>query len=368
MRTLSRRDALKGLAGTGTVAIAGCAGSGSSGDGSSGGGSSGMETMGSGASGGSGSGDFQFRLGTAGEGTITGNAGLAMQRITQDSNKVQLSTVGTSGGTGALRQLTTGSINSTLAAVFSMSYAKAGTGPFSEQPPANDDLPYQGFRPTAFSEYFAAVNGSGIQTTTDLLNSDGGIWLLEASWGPRALLNNILKEWGHYEELSERAVDVDSSGLAGAIEEGRIEAFIGVTAAYRSLASYMQQIDARNNVHYVKMDKDLQKAIEKTDGTDLEEIDPQWQQAFGVDGPVNSYAVPYNIWLSRDVPKDPAYTLAELVHNHGQTMVDTAPTNLNTNKIDQFGSLSSKFPVHPGIAAYLKEQNAWDDSWTVGGQ
>jgi uncharacterized protein len=168
-------------------------------------------------------------------------------------------------------------------------------------------------------------------------------------------------------------VEIDSATVADAFEAGSIVGSAGYTTAGASLPTYWREAELRANLAAINLCEDEMEKL-RAAGLGPVEVDPS--KAFSQDlGVERIWGVPiyfaYNVRADFD---------GDLLHNMLNILKD------NVGKLVEadagFGPLAADFvgtqaagvaanpdiPVHPGLAAFLKEHGAWNDSWTIAGQ
>ncbi|WP_332900300.1 TAXI family TRAP transporter solute-binding subunit [Haladaptatus sp. CMSO5] len=351
MADISRRNALKSLAGVSALGLAGCLGSigGSSsgeGDGNGGGGST------------------SLAVGVPGSSTTTGQASQAFQRVvSEESETISWNTQETGGDPASIRQYDQGNLDAFTAGNFVLAQAMADQPPFEEQPV--ESLPYQGFMIATLHLHWMAVEGSGIETTDDLIGKN--VWPLPPSWGLRQMTEAVLKNAGVWEDIEPNVVDADTGDIAGAIEEGRVDAIVAYGANYVNLPGWATEVDARANLHSIEVTDQFKEGINKTAGTSFQEVDTYgWEQDVGSDT-MGTWPSAFQFHFAKDMSVDVGYELAKLSHDHYEQVREGQPSYLDHSKFENMtdGYLPDA-PVHPGVADFLKENDAWNDDWTRG--
>lgn len=165
-------------------------------------------------------------------------------------------------------------------------------------------------------------------------------------------------------------VEIDPSTQADALSSGSIRGATAYTTAGRSLASYWRETELRADVTVINPCEDEIAALTEAGLTPLE-IDPTiaFSQDVGVD---TVYGVPiyfaYNVTANMD--EDLVYTMINAFYDARDELVDADPgfTPLANDFIGtQVGGISANpdIPVHAGLARFLQEHDAWNDSWTI---
>lgn len=338
-KTIFRREVLGGIGGLGVASLAGC-----------------LDSLS-----GSGSTDVTVGMGTGG---TTEQMTQALQRVVDgEGDSVRLVTQGTSGDPENIRLYNKGEVDGYTGNNSSIISAMNDEPPFKEKPV--DELAAQGFLLHTFHFHWLAVNGSGIETTDDLAGRK--VWPLQPDWGIRQLAENVHKNAGMWEGISENIVNIDAGDVAGAIDEGRVEAFIGYGANFSGISSWLSEVDARAEIHALEVTDTLKQGIEKTAGLTPKEIEVYgYSQDIGTDT-LTVWDEPGQIWFGKDVSEDAAYELASITHDHIKQIQEGQAAYPDHSDISLMTSgYTADLPVHPGVVKFLKENDAWNDDWSEG--
>jgi hypothetical protein len=167
-------------------------------------------------------------------------------------------------------------------------------------------------------------------------------------------------------------VQIDPKTQADALKGGSIVGAVAYTTAGRSLPSYWKETEVRMDVKIVNpCPQEIEKL--KAGGLAISDVDPK--NAFSKDIGVKAIqGVPilfgYNV--RADLPEDVVYRMLTAFYASRDKLAAADPG---------FGPLAKDFvglqvdginanptvAVHPGLARFLKEHNAWSDKWTVAG-
>ncbi|WP_254538476.1 TAXI family TRAP transporter solute-binding subunit [Halomarina litorea] len=366
MPSISRRDVLHGLAGLSAVGLAGCAsdGGGGGGNGSGGNGSGG---------GGGGGGTTRIGVGIPSAGTTTGAASNSFQRVvenvsadTEPAGTLRWNNQETGGDPPSLRQFDAGNIQAMTGGNFIIASAKQDLPPFQKK--AVGSIPHQAFSITALHMHILAVEGSGIETTDDLVGKN--FWPLPPQWGLRQQAETVLKNAGLWSELQDSGsvVNADTGDVAGAISEERIDAIVAYGAGGANLAGWATEVDARANLHLVKMTDSFQQGVESTRGTSFSEIKPYgWEnQEFEADT-MDVYGADFQFWFGPGISRDAGYELAKISSENVESIQEGQPAYADHSDPANMASLYlDDHPVHAGVYDFLKEQGVDVSGYTRG--
>lgn len=350
-----RRQFIQTVGSAGTVGLlAGCIGGGSSGQ--SGNGSSGQ-------SGNGGSGQANLTAGAAPSGSTLYNTWQGILRAVNNTDTfVNLTTQETPGGEANIRLYDRGQIDIGGASLHDIRQALSGQGSFNNTPV--DTLPLQAFRYAVMHLYIVAVDGSGIETTDDLRNDDVVVWPISPGTSVRAFTQYLFKQAGIWNELD--VSDIASDAIAGAVEEGRVDAVVAYGAGREFLPGYYTQIDARTNVHSVALGSNLKSTIQ--DENAYLSLEPYgWQQNDLKE--TGAWRLNYQVSFGGQdsVSKRAGYELTKVITNSSDIIRSAQPAFPNSPEGMTKGIIADeRLPVHPGVAQAYRELGVFDDSWTVG--
>ncbi len=167
-------------------------------------------------------------------------------------------------------------------------------------------------------------------------------------------------------------VEIDPATQADALESGSIVGAVAYTTAGRSLASYWRETGLRADI---KVINPCPEEVEKLTAAGLapKAVDPSI--AFSKDVGVETvYGVPilfaYNV--RADMPEDVVYAMLSAFYEKRAELAE-ADAGFTPMAEDFIGMQVSgiganpDIPVHPGLARFLQEHDAWNDSWTIAG-
>jgi uncharacterized protein len=165
-------------------------------------------------------------------------------------------------------------------------------------------------------------------------------------------------------------VEIDSATTADALEAGSVVGAASYTTAGVSLPTWWREAELRADITAINPSDEEVETL-RAAGLSVVEIDPSdaYTQDLGVD---RILAVPiyfgYNV--RADMDEEVVYQMLTVFHENIDDLVAGDAG---------FGPLASDFvgtqaagvaanpdiPVHPGLARFLQEHDAWDDSWEI---
>jgi hypothetical protein len=165
-------------------------------------------------------------------------------------------------------------------------------------------------------------------------------------------------------------VEIDSSTVADALESGSIVGAGGYTTAGVSLPTFWREAELRVDLAPVQF---TPEELEKLEAAGLEVVPVDPSNAFSQDlGTDEVLGVPilfgYN--LTTEMDEQFVYEMLTIFEEHAEELVllDEGFQPLAEDFIGiQVGAIRAapNIAVHPGLARFLEERDAWDDAWTI---
>lgn len=342
MDSTTRRSFVKATTGAAIVGTAGCIGM----RGGGGGGGNNVD------------GATTVTMGTASSGSSTFAMSQALQRAYYEYGDVgQITTQTTAGMRANPRLYDDGSINgySTSTQVFNS--ARNNEGNFQDD--QVDDLPYQGFNVSITHLTPFALEGTGIQTTDDMIGRT--VWPLPSGFGTRAAVEDVLKYVGMWDQIE--IVELEAGSIAGALEEGRVDVIFGY-GWEDVMPGWLVEAGTRANLHAVKpVGQYRRKAKEfPSTGWDKNVEIVGFDQDVGMDA-VSAFSLPTHFWFSPNIANEVIYEICKVSHERND-MIQEADRGYpdHSNAENMLTELLSDYPVHPGAVEFYKEVGVWNDS------
>jgi hypothetical protein len=165
-------------------------------------------------------------------------------------------------------------------------------------------------------------------------------------------------------------VQIDLKSNADAMQSGSIAGSATYTTSGRSLASYWKETEIRMDIRVVNPCPDEIAKI-KAAGLAVVDVDPK--NAFSKPvGPATLMGVPilfgYNMGIN--ISEDVVYKMLAAFYKNRESLAKSEP-GFEPMARDFVGmqvqgiSANPDIPVHPGLARFLKEHNAWNSKWKV---
>ena len=295
--------------------------------------------------------------------TTTGQASNAFQRVVEDvspdmepAGTIQWNNQETGGDPPSLRQYSQGNLEAMTGGNFIIASAKEDQPPFQEEP--IDEIPHQAMSIAPLHMHILSVEGSGIESTDDLVGSD--FWPLPPQWGLRQQAEVVLENAGLWDELEETdsIVNADTGDVSGAIEEERIEAIIAYGSGFANLAGWATEVDARADLQLVEFTDEFVEGVNATRGTNHSEIDVYgWEnQEFNSDT-VDVWGADFQFWFGSEISRDVGYELASISHEHTEDIQEGQPAYADHSDAENMANLYlDDHPVHPGVYDFLEDE------------
>jgi len=312
--------------------------------------------------------NVQVVIGGTSSGSATMQAAQALARTAQQqSDFLDISVQVTDGWTANLFEFDAGNLSSIGVDNNSLSKAMNDEGPFAEE--SVDDLPMQGFVFTNLEIYWVGMEGSGLESTADLADGGFTIYPIQPGFGTRLLTEEIIREAGLWEP--NEILNLDTSDIAGAVEEGRVDALALYGVNGIDLVSWAQEVDVRSGgqLFALEVDDNFREAIESVGGARLKELEPYGfeQDVSRVTSSTVSWVLSGQWAFGPDVPPRATREVARLSSEHFETVQEADPTALDHSDVESMTeAVIPELAIHPGIADFWMENDVWNDEWMRG--
>jgi hypothetical protein len=167
-------------------------------------------------------------------------------------------------------------------------------------------------------------------------------------------------------------VQIDLKSNADAMESGSIVGSGVYTTAGRSLPAYWKETEIRMDIRVVNPCPDEVAKI-KAAGLAVVEVDPKAAFSKSV-GPSTllGVAILFGYNAGTNIPEDVVYKMLTAFYKEKDELAKSDPgfTPLAKDFVGmqvQGINANPEIAVHPGLARFLKERNAWDAKWKVAG-
>jgi uncharacterized protein len=239
------------------------------------------------------------------------------------------------------------------------------TGPFADYEPASGDLVHTFYAYPM--ETFLVVDSSIADQFGSWADFAGQpVFFTPAGFMNWLNMGRIFAALGY----EQNHVEIDSSTLADALEAGSIVGAAAYTTAGASLPTFWREAELRADLTAINPSDEEVETL-RAAGLSVVEVDPEvaFSQDLGVE---RALAVPiyfgYNV--RADMDEEVVYQMLTTFHENIDELVAADPgfRPLSQDFVGtQAGGVAANpdIPVHPGLARFLEEHGAWDDSWTV---
>lgn len=285
-----------------------------------------------------------------------------LRAVEENDSFVDLTVQETPGGEANLRLYEEGQIDIGGGSLHDINQVMDQEGPYEENPV--DKLALQAFRYAVMNLYGVAVDGSGIETYEDLLEDGVTTWPIAPGTSVRAFTKYLwgLPEIDLWDNID--SSDISPDDIAGAVEEGRVDAVVVYNSGDVFLPDYYQQIDARADLHTIQMGDEMKSAVEEQ-GVLTEGWEPY---GFEQDlEPTDAWKLDFQVGFGDTVSEEAGYELTKIIAENIDT-VQNAQAAFPDSPEGMTGAIiaDERLPVHPGVAKAYKEYDVFDDSWEVG--
>jgi hypothetical protein len=164
-------------------------------------------------------------------------------------------------------------------------------------------------------------------------------------------------------------VQIDAKTQSDALKAGTIAGSVAYTTAGRSLAPYWKETDVRMDVKVVNPCPDEIEKL-KSAGLLITDVSPKvFTKDVGVQE-IKGVPILFAYNMRADIPEDVVYKLVSAFYTNRDDLAKADPgfTPMAKDFVGmQVAGINANpdIPVHPGLAKFLKEKNAWNDKWKI---
>jgi uncharacterized protein len=294
-------------------------------------------------------------------------AGVALSKFLNDRIKglqlvpIELATA------AAIRRVSAGEMDLTMANAFDIVGAQMNTGAFQKNPLKPGTQPEQGIWFWPVAQIMVTRADTNIYSLDDLKGKN--VSLGSPKEGLYSFAKTAFDALGLSKQWTERIVLGDDR--AQALKSGNVDAILAVVNAMNTLAGHTMQLELYNKLRALKMSKEQEDIINNTPG-----ISVVWVPAKVFKGDMGMDMLPgignvYGWSFAPSVDPEIVYQFVKTCFENADKLVGLARVFEMFSK-DPKGTVTmglksaSKAPVHPGAAKYYKEIGIWNDSWIVG--
>ncbi len=237
--------------------------------------------------------------------------------------------------------------------------------------------PFEGFEPTAGDlvhtwyaypmETFLTVPAA----VADQYQSWGDLSGEPVFFTPAGYMNwlNMVRIWDAlgYEF---NHVEIDSATTADALEAGSIVGAASYTTAGSSLPTWWREAELRADITVVNPSEEEIERLREA-GLVPMEVDPEaaFSQDVGVDS-ILGVPIFFGYNVRADMDEEVVYRMLTAFMQNADRLAEQEPgfRPLARDFVGtQVGGIAANpdIPVHPGLARFLQEHDAWNDEWTI---
>lgn len=361
MRELtSRRRVLEIVGGTGAVALAGCTGgTDDSGNGEDGGDDNGGN-----------GGQTTITLGTSSDGSSSWTIGQAMQAEVQRNTDIRLAAERTDGYASNIGLAAEDGVDVIM--VFNNMYRDAIESQFNYEGEDYEveDLGWQGMSTLSGEYILITTEDSDIEYYRDLEGRDVATFPTGTGIKPQfdSFMNRAL-DLDPEEDMNRQ--DLEYTDHSSALKQERVDACGFFTHNNGEIWSgTWQELAAQNDIRPLQIHPDSLEEAKETMGNQLreQEFPVVDQEGFnGVEAPC-VFLVGFTV-IDQDVSAEAWYEVSEAIVENIEEIREAADLLWDVSAEENFtAGIYEDYPVHPGVANFLKDKGWWDDNWTVGGE
>ncbi len=169
-------------------------------------------------------------------------------------------------------------------------------------------------------------------------------------------------------DVGHEYTEIDLSIAGSSLNEGTIDAFIAYTSGQTSVAPWVNEAMLSADTGILNPSEEEWAAIEAAGMEVVTVAADRFDTDIGVD---EAHFVPffYGFHLGPDVPEDDLYEMLTIIKekagelreaNESFAQVDDDMVGLQHRGVAASGG---SVPIHPGLARFLQEHDAWEEEW-----
>ena len=185
-----------------------------------------------------------------------------------------------------------------------------------------------------------------------------------AAWDVRAQLDRTLSGL----DIGYRYREVDLGLAASNLARGSLDGMIVYTAGERQPPAWLQEAQMATELHVVNPSEAERSALQAA-GVNLVELPASLFRAGSEQRSIWLSPFLYGFHLGPEVSAEAVYQMLSLIEQHASALAQSDPV-FNQLAEDMVGlqrrgieSTGSSGAIHPGLARFLKQRNAWEPAW-----
>lgn len=340
---LPRRKVIQSVPAAAALGLAGCIGSGD----------------------GSGSSDpTTWTIGANAQGSgFWGLSQVLQQLYRQSSDQLRLSAQTTGGARANYEQFSRGEndLTGTSLTVLEAAYNQTGSYEGVEL----DPVPAQGWTFAFTNNFMTARKGTDIETFEDIRGKK--VWPFYPGSSLRVTTEAVFREFGLWEDIN--IVNLDTSQIAGAVAEGRVDVAGSTGLSGRSVPGWNVEVDQRADMRMLTMTDEQKSAIQDMNDLAYSEVEPYgWEQDLGISGEVGSWGDQFVMIYRPDLDPDLVYHSMRVMHDNFDRVYEdsTLVPDVKATPEKYVSGHLDEFPLHEGVARFYDELGILQDDWIVG--
>lgn len=338
---IERRTVVKSMPAVGTLGLAGCLGRGN-----------GEED------------ETTWTIGANAQGSGFWALSQTLQKLYRDkSDRLRLSAQTTGGARANYEQFSRNKndLTGTSLTVLQDAYTESGLYEGTEL----DPVPAQGWTFAATHNFMTAREDTDIETFNDIRGKD--VWPFYPGSSLRETTEKVFKEFGLWEDIN--IVDLDTSQIAGAVAEGRVDVAGSTGLSERSIPGWNVEMDQRSDMRVLTMSDEQKSGIQDLDDVTYSEVEPYgWEQDLGASGPLPTWGDQFVMIYHPDLDPDLVYHSMRVMHDNFGDVYDEATLlpDLEEDSERYVSGHLPEYPLHEGVAQFFDELGVLQDDWIVG--
>ena len=239
--------------------------------------------------------------------------------------------------------------------------AAEGLGVFEFDPVG--ELPYQGFGYGRLDHYWLTTSAAASTSELDGLT----VYPVQPGEPSRLVTEQLLRAADRWEPG--RVDNRHRDRLPAAVATGAVDVVAAVESNGRRLAPWCRALDDRvgDRLGVLDPDDDFRSAIAEAPNAVDQEIEPSGWETASLPATVGGWSLPMQWLVAPSADSEAVAELTRIAHDHSETIQAVDELALDRSEPATLAAaVIADYPIHEGVAAALRELDAWNDDWTVG--